>query len=395
VGAAQDGDAGKLCGDIGGCAVTRRVRLVSLLAVVAVLVGAGVFVGWRYIVNGVNHAIPQANLFGDDTPSSSTSPTVTASPTPPPGADIKGPLNILIAGIDTRVSVPGWIPHSDAVMILHVNASLTAGYLTSLPRDLVVDIPPFAPSNFGGSRTKLTHAMSYGSYVPGKSKRDPAQGFALLAKTVSAYTGINHFDAGALVTFYGLTRLVNVMGGIDVYVDQQVISIHRRPDGKYRTVCGGCLHGYTGPQAVYTVGLHHLNGWQALDYSRQRYTAGGDYTRQRHQRQVIKAMIARIFSANIISNPLRISEIIKGLASTLVFDGRGRSAVEFAYALRNIRPDALTLVGLPGGGVYSGGQYIGEALSSIQSSYFAAMRADKLDSFVKANPKLVNPDARS
>ena len=47
-------------------------------------------------------------------------------------------------------------------------------------------------------------------------------------------------------------------------------------------------------------------------------------------------------------------------------------------------------MGLPGSGVSSGGSYRGEALGSIQKSYFAALRADKLDAFVAANPKLVN-----
>jgi polyisoprenyl-teichoic acid--peptidoglycan teichoic acid transferase len=132
-----------------------------------------------------------------------------------------------------------------------------------------------------------------------------------------------------------------------------------------------------------------------LDYSRQRYTAGGDYTRQRHQRQVIKAIISKIFSSGIISNPLRIAAIVKALGNTLVVDARGRGVLELAYALRNLQPTVLTLVGLPGSSVYSGGQYIGEALLSIQSSYFAALRADKLDTFVKANPNLVNSAART
>ena len=50
----------------------------------------------------------------------------------------------------------------------------------------------------------------------------------------------------------------------------------------------------------------------------------------------------------------------------------------------------MTLVGLPGGGAYSGGSYIGENLSSIQVSYFAALRADNLDSYLKSHPTLVN-----
>src|SRR4029079_7515972 len=103
---------------------------------------------------------------------------------------------------------------------MHVNADLTSAWLTSLPRDLVVNIPSFAPANFGGGRTKLTHAMSYGARVPGSATPNATQGFQLVAKTVSGYTGIANFDAGVMLTFAGLTDIVNAIGGIDVYIDQ-------------------------------------------------------------------------------------------------------------------------------------------------------------------------------
>ncbi len=373
--------------------MTRSVRLFAVLGAVIVLLGAGVFVGFRLLTDRVNDAIPQADLFGSATPTTANGtagPSPAGSPTSQPGADIKGPLNILIVGVDTRASYPGWIPHADAVMIMHVNADLTKAYLTSLPRDLVVNVPAFAPTRFGGSRTKLTHAMSYGSKIPGKKTPDPKLGFQLVAKAVSGYTGITRFDAGALLTFGGMKKVVDAIGGIDMYIDMKVVSIHIRPDGKHRAPCGGCSHGYSGPQMVYNVGMRHMTGWQALDYSRQRYIPGGDYTRGRHQRQIIKAMVAKIFSTDIMTNATKLDSLLASLGSAVVFDGRGRKPTEFVYALRNLKANALTLVGLPGGGAYSGGRYIGENLSGIQASYFSALRQDKLDAFVKANPRLVN-----
>jgi hypothetical protein len=65
--------------------------------------------------------------------------------------------------------------------------------------------------------------------------------------------------------------------------------------------------------------------------------------------------------------------------------------VDFAYALRKLRPATITLVSLPGSSVYGGGgQYLGESLSGIQSGYFAALRQDKLDAWVRSNPSLVD-----
>lgn len=211
-----------------------------------------------------------------------------------------------------------------------------------------------------------------------------------MAQTVGNYTGIKRFDAGALLTFSGLSKLVNSLGGIDIYVDQKVTSIHVMPNGKHKPECGSCPHGYGGPSAVYNVGQTHFAGWQALDFSRQRYLPGGDYTRQRHQRQVVRAIIAKAFTTDVLSNPAHFESILQALGSTLVFDGRGRRPTEFAYALRNINASEMTLVGLPGSGVYSGGSYQGEALSSVQATYFAAVRADTVASWATTHTTLVN-----
>lgn len=375
--------------------MNKGVRLyVALGVVAAVVLATGAFVGIRLVWNRFNDAIPQADLFGMPTPGAApTTATPTPSPTPPPGHDIKGPLNFLLVGVDTRASVRDWIPHADAVMIMHVSADLKSAYLVSLPRDLVVNIPAFGPARFGGARTKLTHAMSYGARVPGSTTPNPAQGFQLVARTVSAYTGIQHFDAGMLLTFFGLRYLVDSIGGIDMYIDQKVVSVHIQPDGNHRSPCGRCSHGYSGPQATYNIGRQHLSGWQALDYSRQRYIPGGDYARGRHQRQIIKAIMAQVLTRDFITNPIKVDEMVQALGDTAIFDGRGRKPMEFAYALRDLRPAGLTLVGLPGGSAYGGGGYVGENLNGIQSSYFAALRQDNLAGFLAANPGLVNQDA--
>jgi polyisoprenyl-teichoic acid--peptidoglycan teichoic acid transferase len=374
--------------------VSKKIRLYLILGAAAVvLLATGVVVAVNLFTDKVDSSIPQADLFstppvGSPTTASSPRP----SPTPPPGADIVGPLNILIVGVDTREDVPDWQPKADAVMIMHVNKGLDSAYLTSLPRDQLVDIPAYAPSHFGGERSKLTHAMAFGSVVPGSTIPNPVQGFPLLAQTVSSYTGIDHFDAGAILTFTGMRDLVNAIGGVDIYIDEQTASIHGQPDGSGRIPCATCPNGVTGPAMTYNVGTTmHLVGWQALDYSRQRYIPGGDYSRQRHQRQMIKAIMKKIISGGFVVSPPRILDLMGALGKTLIFDGRGRKPSEFIYALCNLTPEKITLVGLQGDGVYSGGTYLGENLRPIEAPFFAAMKADTLPAFLTANPSLLNP----
>ncbi|AEB47220.1 MULTISPECIES: LCP family protein [Micromonospora] len=363
----------------------RRLTLVLAALVAVAVVAVGAVVITRLV--GTDRSTPTAGPTG---PSASADAPPSPSPsTPPPGADITGPLNLLLVGIDTRVSVPGWEPHADAVLILHVPAGLSRAYLFSLPRDLVVDIPAFEPAGYRGGRTKLTNAMSYGSRVPDRPKQpDPAQGYELLSQVVSDYTGLR-IDAGAVLTFGGFDELVDSLGGVDIHVDQRVVSRHRQPDGKHRSPGPG-VGGYVGPQMVYEPGDRHLNGWQALDYARQRYLPGGDYTRQRHQQQLIRSLVGKILDTDLARQPERVEQVVAALGDMLVYVG-GRRIVEFAYALGGLSPDALTLVTLPGAAVGRGNAYRGEELTQTGRRFITELRAGKVDEFLAEHPKLVVP----
>jgi polyisoprenyl-teichoic acid--peptidoglycan teichoic acid transferase len=318
---------------------------------------------------------------------SSAAPSA-AGPGAAPGSDITGPLDLLLVGLDTRVSVPDWQPHADSLMLLHVEPDLRTAYLTSLPRDLRVAMPAFAPAGFPGGRYKITEAMSRGARVPGSDRANVRQGYQLLTRTVSAYTGIRKFDAGAVLTFAGLSRLTDALGGVTLRIDQKVVSIQRRPDGTMRTTRPGG-GGYLGPQATYLPGVRKLVGWQALDYARQRYTAGGDYTRQRHQRQLVKALFGEAAAAGLATDPARLQKVLSALGDTLVYSGT-RSPLEYAYALRNLKPSGLTLVGLPGDSVTSGGTYLGEQLLPDGRAYLRAVAQDRPAAFLASHPGLVN-----
>jgi LCP family protein required for cell wall assembly len=360
----------------------RRRGLLALVVFAALaLVAAGAVVVTR-LASG-----PDTGRRPDAAAASSGAPTATPapSPTPPPGASLIGPLNFLIVGVDTRVSVPGWEPHADAVMVAHVPSGLDRAYLFSLPRDLLVDIPAFPKAGYPGGKTKLTHAMSFGSRVPANRKQpNTAQGYELLRATVSGYTGLR-IDAGAVLTFNGFDKLVNTLGGVDIYVDQRVVSLHRRPDGKYRDPAPG---GYTGPQMVYEPGERHLNGWQALDYARQRYTAGGDYTRQRHQQQLVRALVRKILDEGLARQPDRVDQVVAALGDTLIWAGGGRRIVDVAYALGGLQPDQFILVGLPGDGVGKGSAYQGEQLKPVGRTFLTELKAGRADAYLAAHPEL-------
>jgi LCP family protein required for cell wall assembly len=320
------------------------------------------------------------------TATASAAPT---SPPPSPGADITGPLDLLLLGVDTRVTIPDWEPHSDAIMLLHVEPDLKTAYLYSLPRDLLVKMPAFGKAGFGGGTFKLTEAMSRGSRVPGSKNTNVPQGYELLTRTIENYTGIKAFQAGAILNFGGLAKLVDKLGGIDMTVDETVKSHHRKPDGSLRPLAPGGGD-YTGPQAVYHPGKHHFVGWQAIDYARQRYgLPNGDYDRQRHQRQLVEAILTKALSQNLTSDTAKLQGIITALGKSLV-DVGGRTPLEYAYALRNLTAAGITMVSLPGDGVTSGGTYRGEQLKADGKAFLNAVAQDKIAPFLAGHPKLIN-----
>ena len=63
--------------------------------------------------------------------------------------------------------------------------------------------------------------------------------------------------------------------------------------------------------------------------------------------------------------------------------------VEYGFALSKLRPETLTLVALPGGGVGRGSGYQGEQLTSVGRGFITQLNAGKADAYLRAHPNLV------
>ncbi|SCL66652.1 transcriptional attenuator, LytR family [Micromonospora citrea] len=359
--------------------VPRWARVCTVFGAVLMLLSGVVLVGAEALMARYEGAVGKADLFGDQ-----------AAGAKERKSDIKGPLNILLVGIDPRK--PETPPLADSIMVLHVPEAMDRAYLFSMPRDLIVEIPRFEKAGYDGGRDRINAAMSRGSLVQGQNP-SAAQGFELLAQTVQRVTGIKRFDAGAIINFNGFQKIVDAMGGVDLYIEREVRSEHREPDGKHRK--GNPYgEGYVGPQAVYKKGTQHLNGWQALDYVRQRYPKNGvpdgDYGRQRHQQQFVKAMAGQALSADVVTNPIKLDRVLRAAGQSLVFSGRGNSVIDFGLALKNLRPESIHMVKLPGGGVTENGRYRGERFDPEVDDFFAALHNEQLDAFLLEHPDFQN-----
>lgn len=308
---------------------------------------------------------------------------------------LSGPVNLLLVGIDPRGEHTR--PLADTIMIAHIPGDRRGVYLFSLPRDLVVRIPAFPRNGSPAQRAKINAAMALGSRI-GPDRYDAAQGYRLLARTVRKVTGIPRFQAGAILDFGGFTKLVTAMGGVTVVIDQDVVSEHRKPDGTPRDrkpECQGhheCPRPYVGVQKTYRRSPVpvRLQGWEALDYARQRYGLPRvDYDRQRHQRQMVRALAGQASQA-VAADPARLPRVIGALGGSLTFAGGSHSVLAWATAVGKLRLGTPVSVTLPGRAFFEDGRYLGEQLEPAARDFFAAVSEDRVARYLADHPSMID-----
>ncbi|MEU7824131.1 LCP family protein [Catellatospora sp. NPDC049133] len=274
---------------------------------------------------------------------------------------LSGPLNYLLIGSDLRESNPGAGQRSDTILVVQVDRDLNHAYVISIPRDLRVEIPEVGGTSFGGARQRINAAFEAGGGGSG--------GVQLLSATLTALTGMR-FDGAAVVDFGGFTRVIDSLGGVNMCVDTEVRSIHTK--------------------RLFTVGCREMNGAEALDYSRQRYgLPGGDFDRQRHQQQLVKAILSKALDSGMTRNPLKLDQFIRGIGQSLTLDTGEATLTDLIVALRNIRPDSLTGIRVPSYPQSIGGvSYV--LLRDGAEDLFRAMRDADLATWVQQHPEWVN-----
>jgi LCP family protein required for cell wall assembly len=128
-------------------------------------------------------------------------------------------------------------------------------------------------------------------------------GAEVLRDTASLVLGIA-VDYYAVVDMLGLVKLVDVMGGVDVYFDKPLHMGISSPteEGKFLYF-----------DAV--AGSNHLGGLEALAYARTRHDSS-DYVRMGRQRCLIAALVAQTSMKELVWNFPGIMDVIKTMVRT-------------------------------------------------------------------------------
>lgn len=369
-------------------------RACLVLGVLLAVAGVGSAVAIQATVGAAANSVTQQSLIG----SAASSGEVKR-------ASIKGAKNILLVGIDARKdALPTAGTRSDSIIMLHVAADHQSAYMISLPRDSYVPIPAYdnGKQSFGGGKNKINSAFFFGS----RGLTGPAalsHGFELLSLTIKQLTGITP-DAGAIIDFQGFKNVVNVLGKVCMYVDEDTTSIHVGKDNKtgqpaapYVINKDGTLRSkIKGVTAnFYAKGNHCFTPAEALDFVRQRDLLANndfDYGRQRHQQQFFKAIINQAVSDGL-SSPTKLPGLIKAIGSTMTVDTRGISLEDWAFAMKGINPSDLVTI-KTNEGKFNPKQVPGigsvEVLNADSLALLKAARNDTVDQFAATHPTWVS-----
>ena len=186
---------------------------------------------------------------------------------PPVYIQLESParLNILMLGVDARPDDTS-LPRTDTIMVMSLDWAAGTVDLLSIPRDLWVPVPGFAP-------TKVNLVYSIGE------RFHDGGGEELLRDTIARFINqpIHNY---VWVNFDGFVQFVDQIGGIDLYVPQAI------RDEKYPTTDYGV------ETFELEAGYQHLDGTTALKYARTR-SQDGDYTRSSRQQIVIEAILQK------------------------------------------------------------------------------------------------------
>ena len=187
-----------------------------------------------------------------------------------------GKFNVYISGIDTSGSISN-VARSDANILMTINTDTHEALLTSIPRDYYVTLHSY------GAKDKLTHSGIYGINETVKTVED------LLDTDINYYVRVN---------FTTVIKLVDKLGGIDVYSD----------------------YSFTTSDKLYTFkkGYNHMNGEEALRFSRERYAfEAGDNQRVKNQQHVIEAVMKKVLnSTTLLTKYTDILDSLKGSFQT-------------------------------------------------------------------------------
>ena len=236
-------------------------------------------------------------------------------------------LNILLLGTDSRGSTK--YLRTDTMIVLSINAKTNKIKLSSIMRDIWVQIP-----GYGGQ--KLNAACVYG-------------GPELTIRTINENFGLN-IEKYALVNMQCLVQIVDTLGGIEMNVTPAESGAIRRLNASSAGAKDGS--GKYISDAVPSGENVLLNGKQALAYSRIR-KSDSDYARTSRQRNVLVAIARKMQSVSVLRLAGIVTTMLQYVETNLGFN----EIMDIAGVCMKMDLNRMAEFRIPADGTYDSGMY--------------------------------------
>ncbi len=177
---------------------------------------------------------------------------------------------------------------TDTIIFMSIDSANGNAVFLSIPRDVWIS----------SIRAKINTAFHFGS-----EKAGTAGGLALSKSVVSQF--INQpIDFAIVVDFSTFKQAIDLLGGIDVNIQNSFVDTQYPIPGKENDNCGGDPQFLCRYETVtFSKGLTHMDGITALKFARSRHSTdpaeGTDFARSKRQEKVIAAFKSKLFSQNI------------------------------------------------------------------------------------------------
>ena len=174
-----------------------------------------------------------------------------------------GYTNVALFGLDSRENDLGKGNRSDTIIIASLNNDTKEVKLVSIYRDTLLELDD-------GSYNKANSAYSFGG---------PEGAVSLINRNLDM-----NIEKYVTVNFNALVDVIDAVGGLDLELTHDEV-VHMNNYCVETSKVTGKSYEKIEPEVE---GTYHLNGVQAVSYSRIRYTEGGDFKRAERQRLVLQ-----------------------------------------------------------------------------------------------------------
>jgi LCP family protein required for cell wall assembly len=228
--------------------------------------------------------------------------------------ELNKPVTILLLGSDNRAN--NGPSRSDSIFLVRTDPEHGMIRGLSLPRDLYV---PLKGLPLTTKQDRLNTALFWGEYY------NKGQGMEAAKETITSLTRVP-IDGIVLVRFNMVKKLVDALGGIEVYFEKPLA------DKKFNS-----LKGETSYALRFESGWNYLDGKRALEYIRIR-KPDSDFGRQSRNRQLLTRVLAALQTEG---NSVRLIPAVPSLWKEIEMELSLMDSIRFAWALRNNRSNGI------------------------------------------------------